>query len=353
MTTLNINEDFNRSKIYEKMDYAPEPAGYSSNIPWIVQQQIAATNGIHYVDRIGRLKDYPIFELPVPAVSGDKLMLDIGNGWGRWLVAGANKGYIPVGLDIRLEFCRTALKSLQLQGKKGYSVVGDLENLPFKDNIFDLVWSFSVIQHTHYQRLNNCLEHVNRILHREGFTYLEFPNKNGIHNRFGPVKASAHEVDDINSWCVRYYTPKEYKAVFDKYLDGFSYDNHSFLGIGVLKEDLKYVSPKNKVLSLASLVLSALTHVVPGMKNLSDSLYIRSSKKEKQPADKDSLSLFLQSHHRQWDNLNVVPLLRCPKFGGDLTLSTDRKKLLALEAGIAYPVECGIPILVKSEARAM
>ncbi len=353
MTALNISEDFNRSKIYEKMDYVPEPTGYASKIPWIVQQQIAATNGIHYVDRIGKLRDFPIFELPVPAVSGDKLMLDIGNGWGRWVVAGANKGYIPVGIDIRLEFCQTALKSLQLQGKKGYSVVGDLENLPFRDNIFDLVWSFSVIQHTHFQRLNNCLAHINRILHQDGFTYLEFPNKNGVHNRFGPVKASEHEKDDINSWCVRYYTPKEYKALFEKYLSGFSFDVHSFLGIGVLKEDLKYVSPKNKVLSLASLSLSALARLLPGMAALSDSLYIRSSKKELLPIDKHSVATFLQSHHANWDNLNVVPLLRCPKYGGQLTLRQDRKRLLALDAGICYPVENEIPILVKSEAIAM
>jgi ubiquinone/menaquinone biosynthesis C-methylase UbiE/uncharacterized protein YbaR (Trm112 family) len=332
MTALNINEDFNRSKIYEKMDYAPEPAGYSSNIPWVVQQQIAATNGIHYVDRIGKLKDFPIFELPVPAVTGEKLMLDIGNGWGRWLVAGANKGYIPVGLDIRLEFCQTALKCLQLQGKKGYSVVGDLENLPFKDNIFDLVWSFSVIQHTHFQRLNNCLAHVNRILHQDGFSYLEFPNKNGIHNRLGPVKASEHEKDDLNSWCVRYYTPEAYKAVLEKYLEGATYHVHSFLGIGVLKEDLKYVSPKNKMLEWA------------------DSLYFHCTKKEKCGADRASLAAFLQAHHARQDNLNIVHLLRCPKYGGHLTLSADRKKLLALEAGIFFPVENGVPILVKSEA---
>src|SRR5438477_7293587 len=90
---------FNRSKIYEKLDYEKEPGNYAGGIPWIVQQQIAATNGVHYMDRIGKLSGYPVYEMPVPHVS-EKLMLDIGNGWGRWLVAGANKGYIPVGIDI-------------------------------------------------------------------------------------------------------------------------------------------------------------------------------------------------------------------------------------------------------------
>src|SRR5882724_10810501 len=105
--------DFNRSKIYEKLDYEKEPENYAGGISWIVQQQIGATNGIHYLDRIGKLSGYPAYELPVPAVSEKKLMLDIGNGWGRWLAAGSNKGYIPIGIDIRLEFCITARETLR------------------------------------------------------------------------------------------------------------------------------------------------------------------------------------------------------------------------------------------------
>jgi len=344
-------EEFNRSKIYEKLRFRPEPENYKSKVPWTVQNQIAATNGVHYIDRIGKLNEYPIFELPVPKVSGDKLMLDIGCGWGRWLVAGANKGYIPIGVDIRLEFCETALKVTKELNKKAYTVVGDLENIPFKDNVFDLVWSFSVIQHTHYNRLINCLERINSILKKEGFTYLEFPNKNGLRNRQSVVKESEKEKDDYNSWCVRYYTIKEYEEIFNKFLTNFSYNNHSFLGIGVLKEDLKYVSPKNKVLSLASLVLSATTHIIPMMKNYSDSLYFRAEKKETGSTAITDASNFLKLHHANpIDNLNMVSLLKCPKFGGDLVISADRKKLISKQSGTSYPVINSIPILIKSEA---
>jgi len=80
--------EFERRNIYEKLDYLPQPEGYKETLPWIVQQQIAATNGIQYVDRIGKLKGYPTYELPVKNVDAG-LMLDIGTGWGRWLVAGA------------------------------------------------------------------------------------------------------------------------------------------------------------------------------------------------------------------------------------------------------------------------
>ena len=114
-------------------------------------------------------------------------MLDIGNGWGRWLVSGFNKGYIPIGIDIRLEFCKTAINTLHANNCLGYSLVADLKNLPFKDNIFDFVWSFSVIQHTHKSRMISCLKHINRILKSTGFSKLEFPNKNGVYNNINNV----------------------------------------------------------------------------------------------------------------------------------------------------------------------
>lgn len=351
-TIEHINK--NRSKIYEKLDYKPMPENYSSNIPWVVQQQISATNGIHYIDRIGKLKEYPIYNLPVASVSKPSLFLDIGCGWGRWLVAASNKGYTPIGIDIRLEFAMTARTVLKDLGINGYTVVADLENIPFQDNIFDLVWSFSVIQHTHYKRLTNCLQHINRIITDKGFTKLEFPNKNGLRNRISNVPTTQPHWDDYNSWCVRYYTPNEYKEIIEKYLSNFSYSNHSFLGIGVLKEDLKYVSAKNKMLCLASLLGSSLTNIFPSLANISDSLYIQASKnKETNFLNKSIQSFFEQHKKNPTNNLNIVSLLRCPKYGGRVELSSDNKKVISQEAGIYYPIENDIPIMISSEASSL
>ncbi len=344
----------NREKIYEKLNYQSQPENYNSNIPWVVQQQISATNGIHYIDRIGKIKNYPIYELPVPPVTGDNLFLDIGCGWGRWLVAGSNKGYIPIGIDLRLEFCETARKVLTDLGKNGYTVVADLENIPFQDNLFSLVWSFSVIQHTHYNRLINCLGHINRILTSEGFTKLEFPNKKGIRNRLSNVKFSESRKNDYNSWCVRYYTPDEYKDIFNTYLDNFSYTNHSFLGIGVLKEDLKYVSLKNKLLCSASLLGSALTSIIPSLRNYSDSIYISSTKKNRNALINNAVQNFLKLHKADpTNNLNILTLLRCPIHGSEIELSSDCKKAISKGNGIFYPIENTIPIMISSEARSL
>src|SRR5712675_758568 len=117
---MDIHE-FEKSKIYEKLKYEPQPTGYASKIPWTVQQQIAATNGIHYLSLIGKLTEYPIPDIPIPvSTRPDQLLLDIGCGWGRWLVAAGEKHYIPIGIDFRQEFCETAIGVLKDRGLKGY-----------------------------------------------------------------------------------------------------------------------------------------------------------------------------------------------------------------------------------------
>lgn len=344
--------EFDKSKIYEKLEFIPQPEGYSKELPWIVQLQIAATNGKQYQNSIGKLDWYPEYNLPVHKVN-DGLMLDIGTGWGRWLIAGANKGYTPIGLDLRLEFCRASLQTLMNQGKKGYVVAGDLQALPFSDCSFDLVWSFSVIQHTAEKRLDNCLNEIFRILKPDGFTLLEFPNRNGFRNKRGPAKRNRFLEDDINSWHVRYYSIEEYRGKFEKVFGNFNYDVHSFLGIGTLPEDLKYVTTRNKIGCLVSLAVTNTSRILPFLKRHADSIYVKATKelsKYNIAQDTEASKLKDKIIHSKVNNLDLVPLLCCPIHKEPLTLSDSREFLVAEKARIKYPVIDDIPILIASEA---
>jgi len=343
--------EFDKSKIYEKLNYVSEPEGYKSKVPWKVQQQISATNGIHYAESIGLLGEYPIPEIPIEKVNTSALMLDIGCGWGRWLTAAGKKNYIPIGCDLRLEFCETSRQVLTDHGLNGYTMVADLKDLPFKENIFDVVWSYSVIQHTHKDRLLNCITHIYRILRNGGYCCLEFPNKSGLRNSLGTVKNAEKFRDNYNSWHVRYYSIKEYKDIFKEKFKNFSFKNHSFLGIGVLPGDLKYIKGfKNKFGTALSLFLSKLCSVIPPMKYFSDSIYIKCSKQGPEPADV-SVNAFMNLHKQDpANNLNIVSLIRCPISGGELILDESKKKLISKLANVYYPVINNIPVLVKAEA---
>ena len=74
--------------------------------------------------------------------------------------------------------------------------------------------------------------------------------------------------DDYNSWSVRYYSIAEYSEIFKNIFGNFKYSNHSLIGIGILKDDLKYISFKNKILAGVSLLGSMLTKIIPGLKNI-------------------------------------------------------------------------------------
>jgi uncharacterized protein len=373
---------FDRTKIYEKLTSGPAPVNYQGKLPWAVQQQIAATNGIHFKDAVGRLSEYPIPPIPVKAATGAELLLDIGSGWGRWLVAAARKNYLPIGIDLRLEFCEVSRLVLKENGFNGYSIVADLKKLPFQNNVIDVVWSFSVIQHTHYDRLLGCIGSIQRILRDQGYCYLEFPNKNGIHNRFGPAKKYKDTGNDYNSWDVRYYTPGEYNKIFRQFFDNFRYDNHSALGIGVLPGDIKYAKGvKSKMGILLSRSLSNLFEIVTPLKALSDSIYIKCSKTAPTTDQPDNTNPSISQHdnttratdkpdatapamnsleefwrqHRSnpENNLNIVKLLSCPATGEKVTLSPDGKEIISEKAKLAYPVKNDIPIMITGEARSL
>ena len=184
-----------------------------------------------------------------------------------------------------------------------------------------------------------------------GQTKLEFPNKNGLRNRFGPVKKFSKFADDYNSWCVRYYTVSEYRQIFDNIFQNFQFENHSFLGIGVLPNDLNFVKDSKSRFGISmSLALSACTNVIPGMKNFSDSIYI-TAKKNGNDQNSVALSEFLNLHRENpSNNLNLLPILRCPKSSGNLTLSDGQDFLVSHSAKVKYPIVNQIPILIESEA---
>ena len=318
-----------------------------------VQSMIAATNGRMYIPLIGKLKDYPIPTIPVDTHK-DALLLDIGCGWGRWMVSAARKGYIPVGIDIKLDAVKASRRVLTDLNLRGYFVVADLKKLPFKSEIFDVVWSYSAIQHTHRKHAQRCIEDVHRVMSPGGFCKLEFPMKYGVWNilsRLGRIE----DPEDYDSWCVRYYSVRELKEIFVHQFSNFKYSNHCYLGIGIQPEDLSFVPWTQKLLVLGSIVLTGFSRILPPLKLISDSVYVRAQKNEDQRLRSSRiLSDDFRKMHSQstvTSNLAILDLLRCPVSGGELEFDETRCELVSQRAGLSYPIEQDIPILLEERAR--
>jgi ubiquinone/menaquinone biosynthesis C-methylase UbiE len=77
-----------------------------------------------------------------------KKVLEVGCGVGSDLLRFARAGARVVGIDLSPKSVSLAKSRLQLHSCRGDVLVADAEKLPFKDNEFDLTYSWGVLHHT-------------------------------------------------------------------------------------------------------------------------------------------------------------------------------------------------------------
>jgi uncharacterized protein YbaR (Trm112 family)/ubiquinone/menaquinone biosynthesis C-methylase UbiE len=308
-----------------------------------VQEWIAGTNGRLYKPVVGKLKRYPIPDIPIPPSQGG-LLLDIGAGWGRWMVAAAKRGYVPVGIDIKHGPAAAARRVTQLHGFEGYSVVADLGRLPFADGVFDRVFSYSVIQHTHRDRARACVGHVHRILKTGGGCTLEFPISEGLGHRLRGDTHRAAGDDDWSSWSVRLYTRAELEALFAPVFGNFATEVDCYFGIGVQWSDVDVLPWYFRPIPAVSEALRLASKSVEPLARLADSLYVVANKTAKVTDRAPTIA-------RTGSNLDVLAILRCPVSGTALEHDRGRSELVSRAAGLAYPIVDDIPNMIPEEAR--
>lgn len=122
--------------------------------------------------RLGILKNIKI-------TNGEKV-LDLGCGRGEGLVYFIKKGAIAFGIDYSKEAIRISKKNVDtLCGpNKDFLAQANAQNLPFKNETFQIVFLSDVVEHLYPKELDNCLKEVYRVLNKEGLLVLRTaPNK--------------------------------------------------------------------------------------------------------------------------------------------------------------------------------
>jgi SAM-dependent methyltransferase len=252
---------------------SPDPV--TEEIEPFVQKAIGATGGYMYRNLMGKLKKYPIPELPLPYGQG-QLFLELGCNWGRWSCAASGKGYRVISIDPNREAIETARRVAQKLKVSFTGLVADARYLPFHNNTFDVVFSYSVLQHFEKSDVRLCIAEMARVLGPQGYSFIQMLSTSGLRNGYIQAARGFRKPKDFE---VRYWSPAELKRDFGVIgkttlsVDGFFSANAQYSDRDILSWPYRRLVELSAWLRRCSQRFSALIAIA-------DSLYVRSSRSE-------------------------------------------------------------------------
>jgi SAM-dependent methyltransferase len=238
-----------------------------------ISHLIGATCGLGYVNLIGRLKSYPIPDIPVK-LGGGELLLDVGCNWGRWSISAARKGWNVVGIDPSLGAIMAARRAFRDERNVMFCC-GDARFLPFKDHMFDCVFSYSVMQHFSEIDAAKALREIGRALRQNGRAKIQMAHRGGVRSTYIRMRSN---YSDSGEFRVRYWSLCQIKKVFNKNIGPSSVIAEAFGGLGLLHDDWRIVSVKTKLLILISVCMKKAATVISLLVHFADSVYVVSVK---------------------------------------------------------------------------
>jgi SAM-dependent methyltransferase/uncharacterized protein YbaR (Trm112 family) len=224
-------------------------------------------DGLKFRDRM------PIPDFPRHLSPG--LTLDIGCNWARWTFAGALAGHRMVGMDINLSSLRVgrALAERFAPDNIPRFVLGDARTLPFADDAFDNVFSYSVVQHFSRENAATIAGEIGRVLRPGGRSAIQMPNRDGIKALLTMPK---RRFADGEQFAVRYYAIEALLEMFERGVGPSAWEIDCYLGLNVHAKDRDMVPRSKRWVIDAAEALKSVAGVVPPLARLSDSVWINS-----------------------------------------------------------------------------
>jgi SAM-dependent methyltransferase len=251
---------------------APVPAG--EGVDPVVQEVIAATCGRHYRHLIDRLPSYPIPELRLAHGEG-RVFLEVGCNWGRWCIAAARRGYVPVGIDPSLRAIQAARRVARQLGVEAFYVVADARHLPFASAGFDVAFSYSVFQHFAKPDAVASFDELGRVLRRGGSALVQMANVYGLRSMLN--QAREHRFREPRElFDVRYWGPRELRRELERRIGPTELSVDGFFTLNPQPTDLELLPARFRALVRTSEALRRLSGRVPTLTYGADSLYARS-----------------------------------------------------------------------------
>jgi SAM-dependent methyltransferase/uncharacterized protein YbaR (Trm112 family) len=235
-----------------------------------VKNAIGATNGGLYQHLVGNLTSYPIPHLRLPA-GEDRLFLEVGCNWGRWCIAAKRLGFRVIGIDPSLKAIRAANRVARQLGIEATYLVADSRYLPFRDQAFDQVFSYSVLQHLSKENARASLMEIRRALKIGGNAFVQMPNVFGIRCLYHQMRRGFREGREFD---VRYWRPSELHSAFSTCIGPSTLSVDGFFSLNVQVADVDLMPRRYRLLVHTSEYLRKLSTRIPLLIKCADSLYV-------------------------------------------------------------------------------
>jgi SAM-dependent methyltransferase len=241
-----------------------------------VQQEIVKTNGILYRGVLGQLRRYPIPNIPLPRASAGESLLDVGCNWGRWSMAADQHGYRTIGIDPGIAGVQAAYRVAAALGRNPSFVVGDGRSLPFPDGTFDVVFSYSVLQHFSKQDARLSVNEAARVTRPGGKVLVQLANLFGVRQLYNQARDSVR--GEQNPFRVRRWTPGEMLSAFHELVGPSRLFADGYFSLNAQASDVDLLRPFPRAVVQASQALKHASLRFPPLARLADSVFIEATR---------------------------------------------------------------------------
>jgi SAM-dependent methyltransferase len=124
-----------------------------------------------------------ISKIPKFKEEGVQKVLDLGSGVGRHTILFTKEGFDVYGMDPSPSGFKYTLNWFKREKLSPKLILGEMSQLPFKSDAFDLIVAWNVIYHGTVEIINKTVNEITRCLRKDGyFLYTLISTK---HNQFG------------------------------------------------------------------------------------------------------------------------------------------------------------------------
>lgn len=242
----------------------------------VISLLISGTSGNAYVHLTGNadVTEYPIPLIELPRGDG-RLLLDVGCNWGRWSIAATRAGYRVIGIDPSLGAVMAARRLARTIDVDVKYVVADARYLPFTQETFSEVYSYSVLQHLSEENVRLALAELERVLKSGGTAKIQMAAKFGLRSLQQQWRRGFREPSDFQ---VRYWSVPKLTRTFEELIGQTEVTTDCYFGLGLQWSNFGQMRPLHKPILIASEGLKRLSNVIPPLRYVADSVFCTATK---------------------------------------------------------------------------